>query len=85
MTPKKDRKRYYVHIPEDNDVVVYGPYTLAKAKSFARIGSQRGAVRTVTRGRGGAIVRTYERGTRTFPVRDSDLDGLYALEYPARW
>lgn len=42
----------------------WGPYTLASAKAFARIGSAHGGPRVVTRGQDGPVVRAYMRGER---------------------
>lgn len=64
MTPA-----FYVWVREaQGDHLRYGPYTLQAAKAFARIGSQFGGPRVVTRGVRGPLFRVYIAGKRTFPA-----------------
>lgn len=72
--------RYYVHIEKDR--LKYGPYALKRAKDFARIGSQHGSPRAVTRGAEGVLVRWYEGGKRTYPTSSRQLEGLTPGEVP---
>ena len=72
--------KYYVHMPRAWEV--YGPYALKKAKDFARIGSQFGDERVVTRGREGPVVRAYVDGKRAWPVTERQLRGLTRGELP---
>lgn len=76
--------RYYVHIPRAWEV--YGPYALKRAKDFARIGSQFGDERVVTRGLDGVVVRVYEDGERVWPVTERQLvdQGLTRGELPKK-
>jgi hypothetical protein len=78
--------KYYVWIKETEKgepvEVGHGPYTLEKAKQFARIGSQYGGPRHVTRGVDGGKVRTYRKGKRTFPTVTKQLTGLTKEEVP---
>lgn len=64
---------YYVHFMDDVPVKTHGPYALKAAKDFARIGSQFGGRRQVTRGRVGPVVRVYERGHRRWPVSAKEI------------
>ena len=72
--------KYYVYIP--TDWAVYGPYALKRAKDFARIGSQFGDERVVTRGLEGPKVRVYVDGERAWPVTEGQLRGLTRGELP---
>jgi hypothetical protein len=58
---------YYVRFIDETPQIVYGPYSLSSAKSFARIGSSFGGRREVTHGENGPIIRVYERGYRVRP------------------
>lgn len=77
---------YYVWIRETEEgepvEVGHGPYTLEKAKAFARIGSLYGGPRIVTRGRDGNQVRKYSGGARTWPTVNKQLTGFLEEEVP---
>lgn len=72
--------KYFVHIEKDG--TAYGPYALKAAKDFARIGSQHGSARAVTRGLDGPRVRLYAKGKRAWPTAARQLRGLTAGERP---
>ncbi len=78
--------KYYVWIREVEDgkpiEVGHGPYSLSQARDFARIGSQFGEPRQVTRGTGGQRVRTYKGGKRTWPTVKKQLAGFQDSEIP---
>lgn len=63
---------------------VRGPYSLASAKDYARIGSQTGRDRRVTRGKGGPIIRRYSGGKRAWPVTETQAKKLKPHESPRR-
>jgi hypothetical protein len=79
---------YYVHFIDDDPVLVYGPYNLASAKDFARIGSQPGRTgggrRAVFAGPtpGSRLVRVYEEGGRVWPRTVKQLSRLTTAEIP---
>lgn len=79
---------YYVWIREMEDgepiEVGHGPFSLDKAKQFARIGSSYGGPREVTRGASGARVRRYVDGKRIWPVTTKQLTGFEAEEVPKK-
>jgi hypothetical protein len=77
-------KKYYVHFIDDDPVVTHGPYSIKGAKDFARIGSQYGGRRAVTRGVRGPIIRVYERGHRRWPRGKDEIKraGLTRGETP---
>ena len=77
---------YYVHMIDDDPVLNYGPYTGTKnefkrVKSFARIGSQTGGRRVITRGMEGPRVRVYQDGVRTFPVGKGQIQAANLLSW----
>jgi hypothetical protein len=77
------KAQYYVSIDEgDGDLFTYGPYALKSAKDFARIGSQHGGDRAVTRGELGPLVRIYSGGERVWPSEPKDADVLKNTERP---
>lgn len=79
---------YFVHMVDDDPVLVYGPYTLKSAKDFARIGSQPGKSgggrRAVLDGPspGSRMIRVYEEGDRVWPRTLEQLENLAASERP---
>jgi hypothetical protein len=72
--------KYFVHIEKDG--TAYGPYSLKSAKDFARIGSQHGSARAVTRGLEGPRVRLYAEGVRRWPTTARQCRGLTVGEQP---
>jgi len=78
-------KRYYVHFPED-EPPIYEPKakSLKSAKDYARIGSQYGGKRIVTRGIHGKMIRVYVKGERVWPVTRRQLQGFLESEVPRR-
>lgn len=79
---------YYVHMIDDDPVLVYGPYALKSAKDFARIGSQPGKTgggrRAVFAGAGPSsrLIRVYEEGERVWPRTVAGLKSLEPSEVP---
>jgi hypothetical protein len=80
--------RYYVHMIDDDPVLVYGPYVLSSAKDFARIGSipgrSGGGRRAVFAGPAptSRLVRVYEEGDRVWPRTIAQLGALEQGEIP---
>jgi hypothetical protein len=80
--------KYYVHIPasraEGLKAKDHGPYPLEQAKSFARIGSQKGRPRVIFRGTGKRAkkIRRYKEGKRVFPTKRAQLRGFKPEERP---
>jgi hypothetical protein len=79
---------YFVHFIDDDPVLVYGPYSFASAKDFARIGSQPGKTgggrRAVFDGPepGSRLIRVYEEGERMWPRSLEGMESLTASERP---
>jgi hypothetical protein len=73
---------YYVNISEPGETVAHGPFALTRAKDFARIGSQFGGDRVVTREFRGPVVRVYSAGSRLWPVTLDQCSGFSRAELP---
>jgi hypothetical protein len=73
---------YYVNIQEPGELAAHGPYALPRAKDFARIGSQTGGDRVVTRGFRGPVVRIYSAGKRLWPMDLAQAGHLTRSELP---
>jgi hypothetical protein len=81
---KKNPGKYYVlvYTATGKHIETFGPYKLASAKSFARIGSQTGGPRQIRRGKTGRVVREYQGGERTYPKNAAQERGLTKAEKP---
>jgi hypothetical protein len=73
---------YYVNISEPGETLAHGPFALARAKDFARIGSQHGGDRVVTREFRGPVIRIYSGGSRLWPVALDQCSGFSRAELP---
>lgn len=78
-------RKYSVWVEGTDEKLSRQQMSLDRAKSFARIGSQKGAPREVVRGKDGVVVRVYDGGIRVFPVSEKGLEGLSEKETPTEF